>query len=307
MRCFYKIVFVLFGFSVLLTSCEEEITPVEINDPPELVVEGFIEGGELPTPPIVLLTRSIPFSQTDAISSLSDIFVHDATITVSNGGTSVQLTEVCWEDLEDDQKQVILENFNLGYDTIVVNICAYIDASLSMFGRIGETYNLEIEAEGTSLSASTTIPEHISIDTLYFQEKTEPYWELIGFINDDENLASFYRYFTSVNQAPFSAPVTSVSDDLFFNGQSFEFPLNKSERGNNVTIDRYGLYHTGDTVGIKWTNLDEAHFRFWNTLEFNAFNQGPFGSYTRIDGNIEGGLGIWGGYSNSYYFLIVPE
>ena len=30
-------------------------------------------------------------------------------------------------------------------------------------------------------------------------------------------------------------------------------------------------------------------------------NQGPFASYTRLQSNIVGGLGIWGGYSVSYY------
>ncbi|MBK8777276.1 MAG: hypothetical protein IPO25_07635 [Saprospiraceae bacterium] len=32
---------------------------------------------------------------------------------------------------------------------------------------------------------------------------------------------------------------------------------------------------------------------FWNTLEFNKGSQGPFSSYTTINSNIIGGLGIW--------------
>ncbi|MEM9822146.1 MAG: DUF4249 domain-containing protein [Bacteroidota bacterium] len=287
-------------------ACEEEITPVMFDDPADLVVEGFIEGGEVPTPPVVILTRSIPFTQSSDPNLLSDIFVHNASVFVDDGTTQVQLTEFCWDDLEEEQKKVILENFNLGFDSLAVNICAYTDAELIMQGEVGKRYELRIEVDGKVLTSSTAIPKHIPIDTLYFKNVEDPFWELIGFIQDDPDEASFYRYFTSVNQGLFLSPFTSVSDDLFFNGQSFEFPLNKAERGT-TPIQEYGLYNAGDTVGIKWTNIDEAHFRFWNTLEFNSFNQGPFSSYTRIEGNIEGGLGVWGGYSNSYYFLIVPE
>ncbi|MEM8908626.1 MAG: DUF4249 domain-containing protein [Bacteroidota bacterium] len=296
------------GMIVVCTwACEEEITPIGSDDPPEIVVEGFIEGGELPTPPVVIITKSIPFSRIVGDGRLSSLFVHDAEVQVSNGSQTVQLSEFCWDDLEEDQKRSILENFNLGFDSLAVNVCVYTDPNINFLGEIGQTYDLEILAEGKRLTAQTTIPPHVPIDSLFFKPNTAPFWELLGFIEDVDSLASFYRYFTSINQAPFISPVTSVSDDLFFNGQSFEFPLNKAERGGSVPIQEYGLYYAGDTVGVKWTTIDEVHFNFWSTLEFNSFNQGPFGSYTRVESNIDGGLGIWGGYANSYYFIIVPQ
>ena len=46
-------------------------------------------------------------------------------------------------------------------------------------------------------------------------------------------------------------------------------------------------------------------YRNWNTLEFSNANQGPFASYTRLESNINGGLGIWGGLSVSYYTRVV--
>ena len=51
---------------------------------------------------------------------------------------------------------------------------------------------------------------------------------------------------------------------------------------------------------------DEAHFDFWNTRDFSANSAGPFSSYTRIKGNVDGALGIWGGYSVDSYRLFVP-
>ena len=97
-------------------------------------------------------------------------------------------------------------------------------------------------------------------------------------------------------------------DDAFFDGDEFEFPLPEAEpRNTNASPTTFGLYTLGDTVTLKWTTIDEGNFNFWNTLEFNAINQGPFAAYTRIESNVTGGLGVWGGYSSHYYTLIVEE
>jgi hypothetical protein len=97
-----------------------------------------------------------------------------------------------------------------------------------------------------------------------------------------------------------------VTEDVFFNGKTFEFQLLKAENINeDLDPETFGLYTIGDSIGIKWCNIDKDHFEFWNTLEFSNANQGPFAGYTRIDSNIEGGLGIWGGYSVSFYRLLV--
>ncbi|MBK7223573.1 MAG: DUF4249 family protein [Saprospiraceae bacterium] len=52
--------------------------------------------------------------------------------------------------------------------------------------------------------------------------------------------------------------------------------------------------------------LDKVHFDFWKTRDFAANSGGPFSSYTRIKTNINGGLGIWGGYSVQNYRLYCP-
>ena len=69
----------------------------------------------------------------------------------------------------------------------------------------------------------------------------------------------------------------------------------------------FGLFKIGDSVAIKWSAIDETHFNFWNTLEFNKGNQGPFSTYTTINSNIIGGLGNWGGYNSKIYRLKVKR
>jgi hypothetical protein len=53
--------------------------------------------------------------------------------------------------------------------------------------------------------------------------------------------------------------------------------------------------------------ITEEQFGYYNTLDYNTENQGPFSNYTQISTNIEGGIGSWAGSSVSYYTVIIPE
>lgn len=296
----------------LLTSCEEEFIPEVSTDPQQIVVEGYIEAGERPTPPFVILTRSFPFFQKINPSGFDNAFVHNANVEVSDGERTVQLTELCLNELTPEQQVLAGQLLGFNPDSIAFNFCAYIDLSFSMMGQEGKRYDLRVEAEDQVLNATTTIPFHVPLDSLWFVvppgKPNDTLAELRIFMTDPGDRADFYRYQTQINGMGFRSPFTSVTDDLLFNGQSFQFPLAKAE-DRNAEFDpaTYGLFHRGDTVALKWITLDEAHFDFWNTLEFTLANQGPFSNYTRIDSNIEGGLGIWGGLSASYYEEVVPE
>ncbi|MEN0002970.1 MAG: DUF4249 domain-containing protein [Bacteroidota bacterium] len=296
----------------LLWSCEEEFIPEITTDPNAIVVEGYIEAGSRATPPFVILTRSIPFFQNINTDGFDGLFVRDAKVEVTNGDQTVQLTELCLQELSPEQQAIAGQLLGFDPDSIAFNFCAYVDLSFSMIGEEGEQYDLRIEAEDKTLTASTTIPPHVPLDSLRFIEPpgtpNDTLAELRIFLADPAGQRDFYRYQTEINSAGFQSPIGSVVDDRLFDGDTFEFPLAKAE-DRNAEFDpaTFGLYRRGDQVGVKWINIDEPHFNFWNTLEFTLANQGPFSNYTRVDSNIEGGLGIWGGLSASYYELEVPE
>jgi hypothetical protein len=162
------------------------------------------------------------------------------------------------------------------------------------------------------LTASTAIPEHVPLEYIKFQKPSgtvaDSLMELRTFVKDPANSSNFYRYFTAVDSGPLLAPLSSVFHDQIFDGQEFEFPLSKAEPlDEEIDHSVYGYFTLGDTVTLKWTTIDQEHFDFWNTLEFNRINQGPFSSYTKVDFNIAGGIGVWGGYSSSYYNQVVSE
>lgn len=300
--------------SLLVISCEEEFDPNIPITPPEIVVEGVIEAGDQPTPPYVILTRSVPFFTEIGIDALNDVFIHDAAITVKEGDNEVTLSEVCVENLTDEQKLLVSDLFGIDLTAININFCIYVDLSFSMLGEVGKQYDLTIIVEDETLTATTTIPESVPLDTMYFQEPpgepNDTLMELTAFITDPANEPNFYRYFTKVNDEPLLPGFPSSTDDRVFDGLTFQFPLAKAVSRevdfSEIDINTLGLFLRGDSVTVKWTTIDATHYDFWNTLEFNAANAGPFSTYTRIESNVDGGLGVWGGYNATYTDLVVP-
>ncbi len=293
-------------------ACEKEFIPDIPIEPAQLVVEGYIEAGDQPRPPYVFLTRSIPFFQELDSTQLSNLFVNGAEVFVREGDREIQLTEVCLSSLSPEQQELAQAFFGFDLQGSGVDFCVYIDDSFSMLGEVGKTYELEVRFENQLLQAFTTITSLVPLDSFQFQQPpgdtSDFLRELEVLLRDPATEANFYRYFTQINNEPLRSPSQSVVDDAFFNGQEFRFPLPKADGPDEeFDLETFGLYTLGDTVLIKWVTIDEAHYNFWNTLEFNRINQGPFSSYTQIDNNINGGLGIWGGYAAHYYELIVED
>ncbi|MGB3547126.1 MAG: DUF4249 domain-containing protein [Saprospiraceae bacterium] len=292
--------------SLFLFACEQEFLPVVEVQPAQIVVEGYIEGGDRPSTPYVFLTRSVAFFTAEEQNDLSDFYVHNARITVSDGSREVVLTEICSQSL--DSTQLALAAAFLGFDpaNLEFNLCVYIDPSFSLYGEIGKTYFLDVTAEGNHLTAQTSLPELVVLDSVYFIDPPgtigDSLAQLQVILPDPPGIANFYRYFTSTNGGTLRRSDFSVVDDRLFDGQTFILPLNEAE-ADSVSFDlsTYGLFRRGDAMTLKFVGIDEAHYQFWNTLEFSASNQGPFSNITRVRGNIEGGLGIWGGLSATYY------
>lgn len=274
---------------LFFSSCEEDIT---ISLPPsevQIVVEGYIETGQ---PPYLLLSKTSDYYSTFYLDSLGTLFVHDAVVTVSDGDHTVTMNEFT-------------------FDTAGTVISAYV--GLGMVGEVGKTYTLTIEAEGKTLSSVTSIPEALPLDSIWYEtgadESNDTLVKLICRYTDPPNLGQYIRYFTSVNNGSFLPGYNSVFEDAFINGTTFDFPLDRGvNRNDTSSYTNYGLFKKGDTITVKWSAIDVAHFDFWRTVEFELGGQGsPFASPVIIQSNINGGQGIWGGYSSTYKTLIVPE
>jgi hypothetical protein len=102
----------------------------------------------------------------------------------------------------------------------------------------------------------------------------------------------------------------SVFNDVIVDGIRFDFELyrpasrmesNNGDNPHETQNKERGFFRKGDTIVFKWCSIDKAHFDFWRTLEQSNRSQGnPFASPTTINSNINGGIGIWGGYAATY-------
>ncbi|MEO8590846.1 MAG: DUF4249 family protein, partial [Flavobacteriales bacterium] len=148
----------------LLSGCEKEITVDLPVTEPKVVVEGTIETGQ---PPFVILTRTQSYFAPTSLASIAGSFISDATVTVNDGETTHTLDRVCSGDLTEEELQLAAEATGIDIDLLrQANICAW--TKLSLLGEEGRTYRLEVQADGKSLSSTTTLPHAMALDSLWF-------------------------------------------------------------------------------------------------------------------------------------------
>ena len=306
---------------VILTACEKTVDLDLPAGQPQLVVEGYLEPG---LPPLVLLTESqAVFAPFDA-AALAAAQVHGARITVSTAGdTSVTLREVLADSLPLAIRQALAQQAGLTLDPATgrfpVPISFYTSLPAvgqpALVGRGGRTYGLRVEARGQVLTAVTSVPTPVPLDSLFFRPPADPtlrdsLWQLFYRFRDPDTVGNATRYFTSVNGGPFFAPrLTSVFTDEFVNGRTVDFALDRGRsRADPATGARAALFHRGDTITVRWCMIDQLHYRFWLSYE-NALNTNgsPLASPARLTTNIRGGLGIWGGYGATYRTTVAPR
>ena len=263
-------------FLLIIWACENEFE-IELPDyEPKLVVDGWVEQGTLPH---VLLTLSAPyFDRVDSATYL-DLLVNSANVSITAPGQEPEF--------------MVLQRTE--------NIFPYFVYKGFTRAQSGKSYQLTINFRGIDYLATTSIPEPIPIDSVWFEVLEGDSSGLINIsFTDDADQKDFYRVFTKVlgKEERFIPVYLSAFSDAFFNGEQFSFALLKGpEDYTSVNNDIY--FKKGDTVLVKLCTIDEDHFRFWRSAEKEIYQAGnPLASSgINPEGNISGGaLGYWGGY-----------
>ena len=313
----------LFLISIILLSCQKEITLNLPQAEEKLVVEGAIEPG---FPPYVILTRNQGYFDPISDYPLLDIIVND-----------VDTVKVWYYNANGEKEIRILEQIP-GLDSlppIYTDLSYFSIANNYEFSQEGETYYLEIKWNNEIVTAETTIPEPTPLDCLWVEESEtaeKDFKCVIRAVYSDpgdiqNNVLIRSKRLEHWKRDSINGQIENNNDpqlilidagpDILINGESFEtyFPRPKEKGGvpsgfyntfhyktfdNNGTEDTVFLPH--DIVLIKFCQIDEPSLKFWRGVvrQFTT-NGNPFSEPMNLVSNINNGLGGWTGYGATYY------
>ena len=296
----------------LLTSCEKDITVDLPKAPEQLVVEGTIEPGK---PPFVILTRTQSFFAPTDINSIANMFVSGATVTVTSNGSTWTLDQICSDLLDSSTIVLAAEATGLSVGLLAAaNICIYTALDPSHVGVIGQTYRLDISAEGKTLTSETTIPNPVPLDSVWFKLALEtPGDDSLGLawarITDPDTIGNGYRWAAQrinhrangeMKDLNYISPLGSTYNDKYVNGLTFDFNEIRGQQffGGNPEDSNaeQGFFKVGDTIAVKAMSIGRKEYDFYSTYDANVGALGDlFSTPANVKTNITGGLGIWAG------------
>ncbi|MPL99661.1 hypothetical protein SDC9_45881 [bioreactor metagenome] len=291
-----KIFYLIIGLA-LLTSCEKEVN-IDLPQPDsKLVVEGWIENGEYPV--VIVSRNSSYFAPIDSSYLMDSLFITDALVIVSDG-------------IQNDTLQL---QFDFGALQNSAWPIIYYKGS-KILGTEHGSYSLHIEAEGEVITGHTTIPGFVGFDSVWWEAENgtgDSLGYIHAYVSDNASEKNYYRIFSRRlgRDYNFIPVMESVYDDVFFNGLTFEYEIMRGEMSyeNEEMMyedPEFGYYTLGDTVIVKLSSIDREHYEFWRTLEEDVMAGGnPFTNPVTIRHNVEGAIGVFGGYGSVCDTLII--
>jgi Domain of unknown function (DUF4249) len=282
---------------ILFSSCEKAVSFDLEKSNPTLVVEAIIENDQAP---VVFLSNSTDYFGRITPDILANSFVRNAVITISNGTKTHQLKESFFTTATNNKIYF--------YSIDSANLLT------AFLGAFNTSYTLQIKVDDKMFGATTTIPALAKkIDSLWWKKAPDnpdsSKVVLVGKSADPPGLGNYIRYFTSVNGGFLLPGLNSVFDDQVIDGQAYTVDIERGvDRNVKFDAENYSFFNRGDTILVKFCNIDKATYDFWRTMEYSYGSIGnPFASPTKVLGNVNGALGYFGGYAVQYKTLVVPK
>ena len=253
----------------IFSSCEKVITLDLKNSDPLYVIEGEVNKGELIHS--VIITKSVKFSEVNTFPVVSGALV----VLSDNEGNSDVLSEVSPGKY----------------------------SSSSILGVEGRTYTLSVKINGQEFIATSTIPQQVNLDYLYFLEggfggagEKVP----VPIRQDPAGVENFYRFNMSVsrfkdNKGWVNDSTILIQDDAFSDGLISQQPL----------FGSLGFFVPNDTCKLTMMCVDKNVYKYFYSLSLNS----PNGAATPANpvSNFSGGcLGYFTAQTKQTVTVVVP-
>lgn len=263
MRYFLPLSSLILVIAGLFSSCEQVIDLDLRDSDARLVVEAQVT--DEPGSCKVQLTRVVNYDATNEPN-----YVTGAVVTMNDNGTLVALQEVSPGKY----------------------------AAPDLTGIPGHTYQLNVLVDGENYTATSTMPAHIPIDSIY--TRFETFFvdtNLVTYFNyqDPAGLKNYYRAIFAVGDS--LAKDIFVDEDTFYDGQEVE-----------QSIFSFNFEPvSGDTIHIELRSIDANTYKYFLTLsEILGGQSGQLAAPANPTNNISNGaLGFFSAHAVSRANVIV--
>ncbi|MDH6356585.1 DUF4249 domain-containing protein [Parabacteroides sp. PF5-9] len=266
--------------SVFILSCQHRKAYDDIPFESKLVVEGWIEDGDVAR---VILTQSIPIKETVDSTNFFNYVIRSAMVIVSDGERN--------------------DTLRLKTDSHYLPPFVYVGEKI--IGKQDGTYTLTIKYSGKELTAETKIPASVPIDKVNYTHKNPS--DTIGNLSveftdpvDQQNYYQLATLLIGYDEIFIPALYGNISD------RNFTSPHINFQITRGITIFPHTNFEShftdGDHIWVKLRTMTKESFDFWNLWQNEIVNaQNPiFPANSNLKSNIKGdGIGIWGGYGQS--------
>lgn len=266
-----KLPFRGWGLIVLLSSCQKVIDVDIKNAEPKYVVEAMVT--DKPGESKVLLSTTKNISENNSFPGISG-----ASVTITdNTGTTTTFTETTAGNYE----------------------------APGFTGATGKTYSLQVNVNGETFTASSTMPQKINLDTIFISEEVL-FGEARKLVNvgyqDTAGKGQCYRYVQYINDKK-SKPIF-VNNDDYSDGKYVETRLwyiVDDDENEEEDIE------SGDTVRLDMQCIDIPVYKYWYSVNQSATGNSQSASPANPVTNISGGaLGYFSAHTVETKTVVVP-
>lgn len=230
--------------------------------------------------------------------------VIDAVITDNEGGCKVRLSKTKNFDADNNfvglSGAVVTIKDETGTATTLTETTTGVYSNSHLKGTSGKTYQLLVTVEGKSYSASSTMPEHIHLDSLYlkkqkFFDEEETFCNVV--FQDPGGVKNYYLFKQYVNDKRTDG--TFIMDDDLSDGKQFKSTL-------YLFPEDEDKIKSGDLVEVEMQCIDKAVYKYWYSYDQAASGGGSATPANPVS-NISGGaLGYFSAQTVQRKSVIAP-